>query len=455
MAVFVQDKNHKPLMPCSEKRARLLLTKKKARIHCIVPFTIRLVDRTVQNSILQPLRCKIDPGSRTTGIAIVRENKEEQTVLSLIEITHRGSAISKTLKARAAKRRRRRSNLRYRSPRFANRRKPTGWLAPSLCHRVENITNWIQRFQRLTPLTSLTCEKVRFDMQKLLNPEIKGIEYQRGTLFGYEIREYLLEKWGRQCAYCDAQNVPLQVDHIVPRSHGGSDRVSNLTLACQPCNIKKGNLSVEDFAPKRAANIYAKPSLQGAAAVTSTRTKLWEWLTSLPLPCEAGTGGQTKYNRERLGVPKTHALDAACTGVTRELKNWRMPTQQIFSTGRGAYQRTLLDRFGFPRGILTRKKRIQGFQTGDLVVAKVSSGKKRGNYAGRVAIRASGYFNIQTALGVVQGIHFKNCRIVQRSDGYNYPRLLIIPEGHNILNQTKEQRFLPPLKGWVSALSIG
>ena len=442
-------------MPCSEKRARLLLNKKKARVHRMAPFTIRLVDRHVKNSKLQPLRCKIDPGSCTTGISIVRENGKQQTVLFLMELIHRGSAISESLKARAAKRRRRRANLRYRPPRFANRCKPSRWLAPSLSHRVENVLNWVKRLRRLAPLTSLTCERVRFDTQKLLCPEIQGIEYQRGTLFGYEIREYLLEKWGRRCAYCGAENVPLQLDHIVPRSRGGSNRVSNLTLACQSCNQKKGNLSVEEFAPKRASHIHAQPSLQGAAAVTSTRARLWESLTALSLPCEPGTGGQTKYNRERLGIPKTHALDAACTGVVSELNNWRLPTQQILSTGRGSYQRTRSDRFGFPRGILTRKKRIQGFQTGDHVVATVPSGKKKGNYAGRLAVRASGYFNIQTVSGVVQGIHFKNCRLVQKSDGYHYSRLLPTPEGQNISSQTEEQRFLPPLKGWVSALSRG
>jgi hypothetical protein len=48
-------------------------------------------------------------------------------------------------------------------------------------------------------------------LQKLENPEISGIAYQQGTLAGYELREYLLEKWGRKCAYCDATNVPLQI----------------------------------------------------------------------------------------------------------------------------------------------------------------------------------------------------------------------------------------------------
>src|SRR5476651_2637502 len=182
MAVFVVDKHHQPLMPCSEKRARLLLTRGRARIHSIYPFVIRLTDRKAKQSTLQPLRCKIDPGSVTTGIALVRENAGEQIVVSLIELKHRGSTISQSLKTRAACRRRRRFNLRYRSPRFDNRRRPSGWTPPSLYHRVETVTNFVQRLRKWVPMTGITCETVRFDTQKLLDPEIQGTEYQRGTL---------------------------------------------------------------------------------------------------------------------------------------------------------------------------------------------------------------------------------------------------------------------------------
>ncbi|MFI5344036.1 MAG: RRXRR domain-containing protein, partial [Chlamydiales bacterium] len=136
MAVLVLDKKHRPLMPCSERKAKRLLTKKRARIHSMYPFVIRLVDRKVQTSVLQPVRIKIDPGSIKTGVAIVRENREKQTVLSLIEILHRGRAISEKLTARSAMRKKRRFKLRYRAPRFDNRLRKVNWLAPSLQHRV-------------------------------------------------------------------------------------------------------------------------------------------------------------------------------------------------------------------------------------------------------------------------------------------------------------------------------
>ncbi|MFN2411424.1 MAG: HNH endonuclease, partial [Halomonas sp.] len=97
----------------------------------------------------------------------------------------------------------------------------------------------VNRLRGLAPITAISQELVRFDLQKLENPEISGIEYQQGNLLGYEIREYLLEKWGRECAYCTATDTPLQIEHIAPKASGGSNRISNLTLACHDCNQEK------------------------------------------------------------------------------------------------------------------------------------------------------------------------------------------------------------------------
>ncbi len=86
---------------------------------------------------------------------------------------------------------------------------------------------WVQRLCKVCPMTGLSQELVRFDTQALQNPEISGTEYQQGELFGYFVLEYLLEKWGRKCAYCNAENVSLEIEHIKPRSKGvssGGDR---------------------------------------------------------------------------------------------------------------------------------------------------------------------------------------------------------------------------------------
>lgn len=436
MSVFVLDSAGLPLMPCTEKRARLLLARGRARVHRVVPMVIRLTDRTQKESVLQTMRLKLDPGSKTTGIALVRETetvdlstgevRREAVVVNLMDLVHRGRQISEALTARRQMRRRRRGNLRYRAPRFLNRgNKKSGWLAPSLQHRIDTTMAWVKRIQAWAPVTAISSELVRFDMQLMQNAKISGVEYQQGTLQGYEVREYLLEKWGRQCVYCDAKDVPLQVEHREPRARGGSNRVSNLMLACACCNQKKAARSIEEFLkkdPARLARILAqaKRPLRDAAAVNSTRWALANALKAAGLPVELSSGGRTKFNRQTLKIPKTHALDAACVGQVDGVQGWNKQALTIKATGRGSYQRTRLDKFGFPRGYLMRTKRVHGFGTGDMVKAVVPKGVKAGIHKGRVAIRASGNFNIQTPQGAVQGIGHRHCLVTQRNDGYGY-----------------------------------
>jgi hypothetical protein len=297
-----------------------------------------------------------------------------------------------------------------------------------LQHRVDTTLAWVNRLERLAPVSAISTELVRFDMQALEHPEIEGAQYQQGTLAGYEVREYLLEKWKRTCAYCDAKDVPLQIEHIYPKAKGGSNRISNLTLACPSCNAKKAALPIEMFLarqPERLKRIQAQARrpLKDASAVNATRWALVEALKSTGLSVETASGGQTKFNRHQLGIPKTHALDAACVGAVGSITDWNKPTLCIKAMGRGSYQRTRLDKFGCVRGYLTRSKSIQGFQTGDMVKATVTKGKKTGSYSGRVAVRASGSFNIQTRNGLIQGVSHRYCTVVQRGDGYGYSQV--------------------------------
>ncbi len=211
--VFVLDQYKKPLMPCSEKRARQLLERGRAVIHKMAPSTIRLKDRTVDASRFQPLRAKFDPGSKTTGIAIVLDGAHGPKAIFLGEITHK-VGIKTRLDARRALRRGRRSRKTgYRKPRFQNRKRKGGWLPPSLEARVDQTLHALAKIRKLAPMTDLSVEHVKFDTQKLQNPEITGVEYQQGTLLGYEVREYLLEQWGRACVYCGATGVPLEIEH--------------------------------------------------------------------------------------------------------------------------------------------------------------------------------------------------------------------------------------------------
>ena len=423
--VFVLDAHKHPLDPVHPGRARLLLKAGKAAVYRRYHFTL-IFKRAVEQPAPRPLRVKVDPGSRTTGIALVDEHAG--AVVWAAELTHRGEQIKRALdKRRAARRSRRQRHTRYRKPRFANRRKRTGTLPPSLESRVCNVITWVRRLMRVCPATAISQELARFDTQAMEHPDIEGVEYQQGQLAGFELREYVLLKWNHQCAYCDAHNVPLELDHVQPRSKHGSDRVSNLTLACRSCNQRKGNRDVREFLhddPARLARIlaYLQAPLRDAAAVNATRWALNARLKLLGLPVECGSGGLTKYNRVMRGLDKTHWLDAANVGrstpislTIKVIVPWR-----ISATGHGSRQMCRMDKYGFPRTGPKRRKRVRGFQTGDLVRAVVSSGAKRGTYVGKVAVRSRGVFNITTAQGVVTDIHHRYCALIARADGYTY-----------------------------------
>ncbi len=418
--VCVLDRNRKPLDPCHPARARKLLRSGQAAVFRRYPFTIILKERTLEESQVQEYRVKIDPGSRTTGMAVVREM--DRRVVWAGEIRHRGQAIRDALASRRAIRRGRRNRrCRYRPARFNNRPRPKGWLPPSLESRLANVETWCKRLGRLVPVTAFSVELVKFDTQLMQNPEISGIEYQQGELLGYEVREYLLEKWGRKCAYCGATDAPLEIEHILPKTRGGSNRTSNLTLACRTCNEKKGQKTAAEFGYPEIQAKALQP-LKDAAAVNATRWELWRRLSDWGIPVECGSGGRTKFNRIRLNLPKEHWLDAACVGLSGEqvFVPAGLEALAIKATGHGSRQMCRMDRYGFPRTSAKTTKPVHGFRTGDMVVATVPRGKYAGVHVGKVAVRASGSFNIITGGGTVQGIRHKHCRVLSRRDGYSY-----------------------------------
>lgn len=413
--VLVLSHDQQPLDPCHPARARQLLAKGKAAVFRRFPFTIILSARMAAESTTQAHVLKLDPGSKTTGLAVVQEATGR--VVWAGELTHRGQAIRNALLARQTIRRsRRQRKTRYRKPRFLNRRRPTGWLSPSLAHRVQTTVTWVGRLMRACPITRISMELARFDTQLMQDAEVSGIAYQQGELVGYEVREYLLEKWGRACAYCGKREVPLQIEHLTPRVRGGSDRVSNLTLACESCNLHKGTQTAAEFGVPELQT-KAKQPLRDAAAINTTRWALCQRMETIGLPMEIGTGGQTKFNRSRLGLPKTHWLDAACVGASTpaRLNVTGVRPLIICATGHGSRQMCGTNAFGFPIRHRQRQKRWFGFQTGDLVRAIVPSGKYRGTHVGRVTIRSRPSFRLN---GV--DVHPRHLRLLQQADGYTY-----------------------------------
>jgi 5-methylcytosine-specific restriction endonuclease McrA len=309
--VFVVDQQRRPCRPVHPGRARHLLNRGRASVVRRYPFTLILKEGAPTEEG-DPVRLKIDPGSQTTGLTLL--NDATGQVVWAAELTHRSQQVKARLDQRRACRRSRRSrHTRYRPARFLNRRRRAGWLPPSLESRLSNTLTWVHRLRRWCRVGALSLERVKFDTQLMQNAEISGVEYQQGELEGYEIREYLLEKWGRTCAYCTATNVRLQVEHLIPTVRHGSNRVSNLTMACQPCNDAKGTRTAEEFGQPEI-QAQAKQPLRDAVAVNATRWALCQRLVATGLPLETGTGGRTKWNRTTRDLPKTHWTDAACVG---------------------------------------------------------------------------------------------------------------------------------------------
>jgi 5-methylcytosine-specific restriction endonuclease McrA len=399
----------------------------RAAVWRLYPFTIilKLGERA---EAPEPLRLKLDPGSKTTGLALV--NDTSGRVVWAAAIPHRGQQVKERLdQRRICRGSRRQRHTRYRPARFLNRRPQEGWLPPSLESRIQNILTWVTRLQRAAPIGAVSQELVRFDLQALEHPEISGIEYQQGTLAGYEVREYLLEKFHRTCVYCGATNVPLEIEHIIPRSRPGtSNRIGNLTIACHPCNQAKGDQTAAEFGHPEVQAQAARPLAD--TAVNATRWALFHRLEAIGLPVETGSGGRTKWNRTNRKLPKAHWLDAACVGAStpETLKVAGIAPLQIKAMGRHSRQMCRTNASGFPDKAPKATSVIGGLRTGDIVRAAVpASSKKAGMYYGRLAIRATGSCNVKTGQGTIQGIHVRYCQPLHRGDGYTYTKGAALP----------------------------
>lgn len=233
----------------------------------------------------------------------------------------------------------------------------------------------------------------------------------------------MLEKWGRQCVYCNIKDVPLEIEHIVARSKGGSDRVYNLTIACQKCNQLKGNQDIKNFLSSKPNLLnkilkQAKQPLNDAAAVNSPRWALFNKLKEMGLPVETGTGGRTKYNRYRLNLEKRHFIDAGCVGNIEGLKLLTKQPLLIQATGHGNRQMCGTDKFGFPIRHRTNQKVWWGFKTGDLVKAEVPKGKFAGSWIGRISVRSRPSFKLNST--EIFDVHPKYLKAIHKADGYNY-----------------------------------
>jgi hypothetical protein len=221
------------------------------------------------------------------------------------------------------RRNRRARKTRYRKPRFNNRKnKGEGWIPPSLEQKVEVQVKEIKHLHKYFPIKDIIIEVAEFDIQKIVNSDISGKEYQQGTLQGYNIRNYLIEKYNHKCFYCDKEVSAFEVEHMIPKARNGSNRIDNLTLSCPDCNQKKGTLTAEEFirqtlSPQKAAQKLrqlpkTKKLLKYMAHMNATRWVLYNTIKEIYNSVSLTYGYITKHNRINAGLPKAHHIDAKC-----------------------------------------------------------------------------------------------------------------------------------------------
>lgn len=304
MKVYVINMHGKPLMPCGERKARLLLKERKAKVIRMEPFTIRLLYGSY--GYRQPVSLGVDAGGRHVGLSATTVKEE----LFSAEVTLRTDVTRLLSDRMEARRTRRNRKTRYRAPRFNNRvaAKREGWIAPTVSQKLNSHVQAVMLVHKLMPVKSITVEVADFDAQKIRNPEVSGEEYQKGEQLGFwNVREYVLFRDGHVCRHCKGKSKDpiLNVHHIESRKTGG-DSPGNLITLCETCHkaYHRGEIKLK---LKRGS-----ASLRDAAFMNIVRWRVYNELRSMYEDVSLTHGYKTKHYRIRKGLVKTHCTDAFC-----------------------------------------------------------------------------------------------------------------------------------------------
>ena len=289
-------------MPCKPSRARKLIKNKKARIIKYKPFTIQLLHGS--SGYKQAVNLGVDLGAKHIGIAITTDDK----VLAKGEIELRNDVKSLLLTRKSYRQSRRCRKTRYRKPRFLNRTKSKkkGWLPSSIQSRIDNTFMWIDKFKDLLPNPNLSIEVGKFDIAKMINPSIEGVNYQQGQAYGYyDVRYFIFTRDRYICQVCKQKNKILNAHHIIYKSEGGTDRADNLITVCTDChttkNHKKGGILYKWMLDKKKT-----PSYKEGPFMNILRLKVYQRYPKANITY----GSITTPRRKELGLDKTHYNDA-------------------------------------------------------------------------------------------------------------------------------------------------
>jgi Restriction endonuclease len=299
MFVYVLNKDARPLMLTNPRKARKLLKAGKAKVFKRTPFALQLLYGS--SGYKQEITLGVDSGFKHMGLSAVTEQAE----VFASEVLLREDMVELNSERRQYRRFRRYRKTRYRQPRFLNRQKPEGWLAPSIQHKLDSHLKAIDQVKRLLPITKIVVEVAAFDLQKIKDPDIEGVGYQQGVQAGFwNVREYVLHRDGHQCQMCKgkSKDAVLNVHHLVSRKTGG-DRPDNLITLCGTCHHKHH---------QGEATLKIKPSA-GCKAETFMSTVRWKLIDALPQRGDHVVhtyGYLTKQSRIHNGIPKSHVNDA-------------------------------------------------------------------------------------------------------------------------------------------------
>ena len=390
----------RPLMPTTPCRARHLVKAGEAVVAKASPFTIRMAIETTTE--VEPVTLGVDAGSKHVGLSASTEAEE----LFRAEVTLRDD-ITRLMTARRQSRRTRRSRLRYRPERFDNRKRPKGWLTPTMETKVRTHENVIDKVCSILPVSRIVIESASFDIQKIRDPEVEGEEYQQGEQLGYEnVKAYVKARDGFRCRSCGTRD-HLEVHHIRQRKDGGSDSPDNLITLCHGCHMAWHE------GKKDRVTLSSDPGFKAATQMSTMRWILLDRVRKAhpDIPVEETYGYVTNHERNSLGLEKRHFIDARVISGNATAKSngilWHVVARR--SHNRKIHKDTILKN-GVRKANQAARK-VAGYGLGDKV-----------RYAGQLCYihgrRSSGYFDIRRPDGTRghAGVHYRHLTLVERAN---------------------------------------
>ena len=404
--VYVLNQNGQPLMPTeNHAKVRILLKQGKAKVIKKCPFTIQLLYSSANHT--QEITLGVDSGSKHIGLSATTADK----VLFESDVELRNDAVALLSIRRQNRRTRRNHKTRYRKPRFDNRKRKDGWLAPSVQNKVDSHSTVIRKVHEILPISRIIVEVASFDIHKIKNPAISGIDYSQGEQLDFwNVREYVLFRDGYTCQCCKGKSKDkiLNVHHIESR-HTGGDAPNNLITLCKICHTgyHKGIIKL----PK---TIKRGVSFRDATFMGIMRWAFYNKLKALYPNVSLTYGYITKNTRIENGLPKDHYIDARCiSGNPLAVSDGIVYYQKkVRCHNRQTHKNTILK-----GGIRKRNQadyEIKGYRLFDTVAYK-------GNIYTIFGRRNSGFFDIRTLDGTKANkgsVSYKKLRLIQPNSNY-------------------------------------